>query len=285
MQILVCLVYALVFSAQCSACTGLEKIEKRYGITVGFYAIDTNNGHIFSHREDERFPLQSTVKMLVAAAALKHMDVRQQINISPDDLVFWSPVTRRYLDSGYMTIEALAEAAMRYSDNAATNILIDRLGGVDKVNTFAKALGNASFNLENIEPYLHSSFSSIQDTSTPKDMARSVQALLLDERILDNAKQQQFKMWMLHNTTGDAKIRAGLPAGWYAAEKTGGSTSVSNDIGIIWSSACKPIVLAIYTISNTENSRIHPDAVKWVTDLVFSELSKSNACFTAREVK
>ena len=144
------------------------------------HAIDTNNDHISSCREDERFPLQSTAKMLVAAAALKQMDVRQKINISPEDLAFWSPVTRRYLDSGYMTIEALAEAAMRYSDNAATNILIDRLGRQSEY--ICKSIGNASFNLENIEPYLHSSFSSIQDTSTPKDMARSV-ALLLDEGI------------------------------------------------------------------------------------------------------
>ena len=41
---------------------------------------------------------------------------------------------------------------MSYSDNAATNILITRLGGTKSINEFAKSIGDTSFNLENLEP-------------------------------------------------------------------------------------------------------------------------------------
>ena len=276
----------LAFSTNCNAHTGVEQIEKKHGVKIGVYAIDTNNGNILSHRQNEKFPFQSTVKMIVAAAALKNIDSGEKIKISSDDVVFWSPIARLNLDRGYMTTEELAEAAVSYSDNAATNILIRKLGGIEKINEFAKSISNTSFNLGNIEPKLNSNPGNIHDTSTPKDMAQSIQKLLLDSNVLSNDKKQKLKDWMMNNTTGHTKIRAGLPAGWHAAEKTGGGNStISNDIGIVWSPACKPIVLAIYTISNEKNNKKQAESIKVTTRLVLSEFSKNNVCFAATDFK
>jgi beta-lactamase class A len=106
------LLFFTLFSANCNARTAVEQIEKKYGVQIGIYAIDTNNGNIFSHRQDERFPFQGTVKMMVSAAALKNTDAGEEIKLSSDDVVFWSPIIRLNLDRGYMTIEELAEAVM-----------------------------------------------------------------------------------------------------------------------------------------------------------------------------
>ena len=184
-KILGLLFCTLTFSANCNAHTGVEQIEKKYGVKIGVYAIDTNNGNIFFHHQDERFPFQSTFKMIVSAAALKNTESGEEIKISSDDVVFWSPIIRLNLDRAYMTIKELAEAAMSYSDNAATNILIKRLGGIEKVNEFAKSIGNTSFNLGNLEPNLNSDPDNTHDTATPKDMAQSVQKLLLESNILN----------------------------------------------------------------------------------------------------
>jgi beta-lactamase class A len=285
LKILGLLFCTLAFSANCNAHAGVEQVEKKYGVKIGVYAIDTNNHNIFSHRQDERFPFQSTVKMVIGAAALKNTEAGEKIKVSSNDLVFWSPIIRLNLDRGYMTIEELAEAAMSYSDNAATNILIKKLGGIGKINEFAKSIGNTSFNLENIEPKLNSDPDNISDTSTPKDMAQSTQKLLLEKNVLSNENQQKLKAWMIHNTTGYNRIRSGLPVGWHAAEKTGGSSVVSNDIGIIWSPACKPIVLAIYTLSNEKNNEKQAESIKVTTKLILSEFSKNNTCFAATYFK
>lgn len=284
-KILGLLFCTLAFSATCKAHTGIEQIEKKYGVKMGVYAIDTTNGNIFSYRQGERFPFQSTFKLVVAAAALKNMHAGEKIKISSDDVVFWSPIIRLNLDKGYMTIEELAEAALSYSDNAATNILIKILGGIGKVNEFAKSIGNTSFNLGNIEPKLNSDPGHIHDTSTPKDMAQSIQKLLLERNVLSSENQQKLKSWMMNNTTGYTKIRSGLPAGWHAAEKTGGSSVVSNDLGVVWSPACKPIVLAIYTISNEKNNKKQDESIKVMTKLILSEFSKNNPCFAAMDFK
>lgn len=276
----------LFFAVNCKAHAGMKQIETKYNVKIGAYAIDTNNGNSFSYHQDERFPFQSTVKMIVAAAALNNIEADERVKISSDDIVFWSPIVRLNLDRGYMTIKELAEAAMSYSDNAATNILITRLGGTKSINEFAKSIGNTSFYLENLEPYLNSDPNNIHDSSTPKDMAQSVQKLLIGNNVLGQENQQILKTWMINNTTGYKKIRYGLPIAWSAAEKTGGGSGTSHDIGIVWSPACKPIVLAIYTFSNKKDNAQQADkAIAETTKFILDEFSKKNTCFSATDFK
>ena len=263
------------FAVNCKAHAGVKQIETKYNVKIGVYAIDTNNGNSFSYRQDERFPFQSTVKMVVAAAALNNIKADERIKISSDDIVFWSPIVRLNLDRGYMTIKELAIAAMSYSDNAATNILITRLGGTKSINEFAKSIGNTSFYLENLEPNLNSDPNNIHDSSTPKDMAQSVQKLLIENDVLSQENQHILKTWMMNNTTG-----------WSAAEKTGGGSGTSHDIGIVWSPACKPIVLAIYTFSNKKDNAQQADkAIAETTQFILDEFSKKNICFSATDFK
>jgi beta-lactamase class A len=276
----------LFFGVNCKAHAGVKQIETKYNVKIGVYAIDTNNGNSFSYRQDERFPFQSTVKMIVAAAALNNIEADERVKISSDDIVFWSPIVRLNLDRGYMTIKELAEAAMSYSDNAATNILITRLGGTKSINEFAKSIGNTSFYLENLEPNLNADPNNIHDSSTPKDMAQSVQKLLIENNILGQENQHILKTWMINNTTGYKKIRYGLPLAWSAAEKTGGGSGTSHDIGIVWSPACKPIVLAIYTFSNKKDNVQQADkAIAETTKFILDEFSKKNTCFAATDFK
>jgi len=276
----------LFFAVNCKAHAGVKQIETKYNVKIGVYAIDTNNGNSFSYRQDERFPFQSTVKMIVAAAALNNIEADERVKISSDDIVFWSPIVRLNLDRGYMTIKELAEAAMSYSDNAATNILITRLGGTKSINEFAKSIGNTSFYLENLEPNLNADPNNIHDSSTPKDMAQSVQKLLIENNILGQENQHILKTWMINNTTGYKKIRYGLPLAWSAAEKTGGGSGTSHDIGIVWSPACKPMVLAIYTFSSKKDNAQQADkAIAETTKFILDEFSKKNTCFAATDFK
>lgn len=279
-----CFIVCVLISTS-SAHASIKQFEEKHNIKIGVHAIDTSNGNTVSYRGDERFPFQSTVKMVVAAAALKNIEANERIKISSNDIVFWSPIVRLNLDRSYMTISELAEAAMSYSDNAATNILITRLGGTKSVNEFANSIGNTSFHLENLEPNLNSDPNNIHDSSTPKDMAQSVQKLLIENNILSQENHQILKTWMMNNTTGYKKIRYGLPIGWSAAEKTGGGALIANDIGIIWSPACKPMVLAIYTIAKEKNNEAQNEVIALTTKFILDKFAKNNTCFAATDFK
>ena len=90
----------------------------------------------------------------------------------------------------------------------------------------------------------------------------------------------QLITWLKNNTTGYKRIRAGVPIGWVVAEKTGsGDYGIANDIGLMWSPICKPIVLAIYTVQNKQDAKSRNDIVASITQIVFDEFKKDSNCF------
>ena len=113
-------------------------------------------------------------------------------------------------------------------------------------------------------------------------MAISVQKLTIGDDILTKSEQTKLLTWMKANTTGYKRIRAGVPGGFTVADKTGsGDYGIANDIGIVWSPSCKPIVLAIYTVNSKQTAKAREDIVASTTNLVLDEFAKHDVCFKA----
>lgn len=228
---------------------------------------------------------QSTMKLITVTALFKQSDsdknlLQRKIHYTPKDLISWHPITGKYINTG-MTLEALAAAAMTYSDNTAANLIIKELGGPSAVTNFANSIGNKTFNVEHYEGDLNSNPNNPEDTSTPKDMAISVEKLTLGN-ILTQTQKTELITWMQNNTVGYKRIRAGVPIGWTVADKTGsGDYGIANDIGILWSPLCKPIVLGIYTAQNNQNAQRREDIVASTTSIILNDFSKQDPCFHA----
>lgn len=265
--------------------TQLEKLEKNVDGKIGVYAIDTNTNQILAYRADEHFPVQSTMKLIAVSALLKQSDsdknlLQEKIHYTKNDLTSWSPITENHVAGG-MTFEALSEAAMSYSDDTAVNLIIKKLGGPKSITDFALSIGNKTFNVEHYEGNLNSDPNNKDDTSTPKDMAISLQKLTLGN-ILVKPQRTQLVTWMRNNTTGNKRIRVGVPIDWVVADKTGsGDYGIANDIGILWPPSCKPIVLAIYTVQNKRDAKNRDDIVASATSIILGEFAKNDKCFKA----
>lgn len=261
----------------------LDNLEKSFSGKIGVYAMDTNNNQIIAHRADELFPMQSTLKFMVAAALLQksntdHNLLQQKIQYSKNDLTAWNPIAIQHVHTG-MTLEALAEAAVSYSDNAAANLLIKKLGGPLAITKFAHSIGNTSFQVEHYEGNLNSNPENNQDSVTPQDMALSIQKLLLGDGLAAQQKKLLLN-WMQNNTTGYKRIRAGVPLGWTVADKTGsGDYGVANDVGLVWFPGCKPVILAIYTVRNDPKAKYRDDIAASVTAIILDALTKQDSCF------
>jgi beta-lactamase class A len=226
----------------------LARLESESGGRLGLFALDTADGRHIHWRGDERFPFCSTFKMMLAAAVLARGPalLAQHIRYQASDLVSYSPVTSKHVGRG-MTVAALCAATIQYSDNGAANLLIQRLGGTAAVTAFARSIGDHQFRLDRMETQLNSAIpGDLRDTTTPAAMAGSLQQLVLGAA-LPPAARKHLKDWLLGNTTGDTRIRAGVPSGWQVADKTGtGEYGSTNDIAIIWPPGRAPIVLAVY---------------------------------------
>ncbi len=135
------------------------ELERRFDARLGLHAVHTGSGQELAHRADERFAMTSTFKVLAAAAVLdrtgpEHLDVR--VRYRDTALVPYSPITEQHVGDG-LTIRELCDAAIRYSDNTAGNLLLDDLGGPDEVTAFVRSLDDGITRLDRREPDLNSS--------------------------------------------------------------------------------------------------------------------------------
>jgi len=73
--------------------------------------------------------------------------------------------------------------------------------------------------------------------------------------VLGPNERNQLITWMKNNTTGDTRIRAGVPGSWIVADKTGAGDTygISNDMAIIWPPNHPPILLSVYSVHKNKN--------------------------------
>jgi beta-lactamase class A len=208
----------------------------------------------------------STFKWPLAAALLAEVDAGRELLdrvlfYSRDELLPHSPVTEQHVRAG-MRIGDLCAATVAHSDNTAANVLLRALGGPAAFNRFVRSRGDGSTLLARNEPTLNDArHGDAGDTTTPRAMASLMQRLVLGDG-LSARSREQLKAWGLATVTSGTRLRANLPAGWQLADKTGTSGRGStNDVGVFWTPAGRPIVVAAFLTGSTapaaDQNRVH----------------------------
>ncbi|MFE5618671.1 class A beta-lactamase [Streptomyces sp. NPDC056524] len=224
-------------------------LERNYGARLGVYAVDTGSGREVAYNDGARFPYASTFKALAAGTVLRENPgdgMKRVVTYSRDDLVAHSPVTERHVATG-MTLAELCDAAVRYSDNTAANLILDRIGGPEGLQAKLARLGDGVTRMERREPGLNEwTPGATRDTSTPRALARSLRTFVLGDALRPR-ERAALTTWLRTNVTGAELIRAGVPEDWTVGDKTGaGSTyGTRNDIAVLWPPGRAPIVLAV----------------------------------------
>lgn len=238
----------------------LGRIEGKSGGRLGVAILDTASLSRTGHRPGERFPMCSTFKFLAAAAILKRVDGGQEhldrrIKFQAVDIVVNSPITKDHTGGDGMTLAELCAAAMNYSDNTAGNLLLASLGGPAALTAFARTIGDQDTRLDRIEPFLGEAVpGDPRDTTTPAAMLGNVQKLVFGD-VLSAGSKDQLTKWLIANRTGDARLRAGLPAGWRCGDKTGtGEHGSTNDIAVLWPPQRPPLIVTIYLTDTAADS-------------------------------
>ena len=228
-----------------------EELERKYEARLGVHVLPaTGAGPAIAYRADERFAFCSTFKAPLVAAVLHqfpptHLD--KVVTYTRDDINSTSPVTEQHVDSG-MTIGQLCDAAIRYSDGTAANLLLADIGGPAAFTGYLRSLGDTVSRLDQAEPELNRDAPNDErDTTTPHAIAQVFRQLVLGDA-LPPEKRAMLTDWMARSTTGATRIRAAFPADWKVVDKTGsGDYGRTNDVAVVWSPAGVPHVVAIYS--------------------------------------
>jgi len=271
------LLFAAPATSIAAAHTQLAALEQAAGGRLGVAAWRQGSELRVAYRADERFPLASTFKAMLAGAVLARSVSQpglldQHVRYEKKELVTYSPITEQHLADG-MSVADLCAATLQYSDNSAANFLMTLLGGPQAVTAFARSIGNTVFQLERWETELNSAIpGDVRDTASPASMAYSLQQLLLGNS-LPAPQRQQLDAWMRGNTTGYKRIRAGVPAGWQVADKTGsGAYGSVNDIGVAYPPSGAPLVIAVYYTREQKKADTNQDIITAATRIVTAAL-------------
>ena len=216
----------------------ITMLERRNRRTIGVVAAD-RHGNQFRFRAGERFPMCSLFKTLLVGALLRNHAYddalwSRRIRFSSEQIVVNSPICSVDPDR-QLSVAELADAALRFSDNTAGNLLLDLAAGPATVTAFATRLGADRTRLDRWEPELNEGVpGDPRDTSTPTDIHKLYRSLLVGDA-LDRLGQARLRSWMLRNTTSGERLRRALPPGAELADKTGaGDYGVVNDAGVFW---------------------------------------------------
>ena len=222
------------------------------GARLGVAALDARTGQRIGFDAGARYAMASTFKAPLAAAVLARVDrgelsLGAPVRFGPADVLDYAPVVRAALPVGMLSVRQLCAAAVEVSDNSAANLLLGLIGGPAGFTRFVRAAGDPATRLDRIEPELNDNApGDPRDTTTPAAMADLLRALLVG-RVLTPASAAMLIGWMETSTTGRERLRAGLPDGWRAGDKTGtGRRGAVNDVAIAWPPGGGPILLACY---------------------------------------
>lgn len=227
-----------------------REIEQETGGRLGVALVDSKGVLLLGFNRDERFALCSTFKAPLAAAVLSGAEggkfgLDGQVAFTKSDILDYAPAVKQNRKRGRMSMAELAEAAVTLSDNSAANLLLPFVGGPEGLTAFARAHGDGVTRLDRTEPALNENAEGDErDTTSPAAMAGLMARLLFRDLQPDSAKQ--LRAWLNASTTGDKRIKAGLPQGWTSGSKTGSCGTAYNDVALVTSPAGDEYLLAIY---------------------------------------
>lgn len=231
--------------------TRVNAIAKSFKGHLGVGVIDVQSGQSWYLNGDERFRMQSVAKVLIAMAALRKVDegklkLDQEVPLTRSDVdlirdsYMHDPLPR---STKTLTLASLLEKSVCRSNNGAADLTMKLLGGPAAVDKFVKDEHFSDIRVDRyeMELLLHDDDhlgADMLDSCTPRAMC-AVLAKLQSGQLL-SAKSTAYLLGLMRRCeTGKNRLRAGFPAQWIVANKTGtgrvmfGVTQSANDVGIV----------------------------------------------------
>jgi beta-lactamase class A len=254
--------------------------------TMGVLVMDPATGQSVSINAGRPYLMMSTFKAPIAAAVLSQVDagkltLDRKVHLAPADIVDGAavPSVGATLKAGPrdFTVDELLHAAVTQSDNTAVDALLRLLGGGSVATRFLEGKGVHGMRIDMGEGELSRLFekkgvdavlASHVDSTTPEAAAAFLRKLQAGELL--SSGSTQMLLGLMTAQVIPTRIRAGLPAGYALADKTGtsgtrdGRMAAFNDIGIITAPDGEKRIVVILLAE----ARATPEqATKWFAEI------------------
>jgi beta-lactamase class A len=200
-------------------------------LVPGMYFLNADTGATLDISGDQTFSAASTIKVPVLLAFFQAIDAGEirldDKLIMRADLIATESGTMQYQPPGteFSALET-AEKMITISDNTATNMLIDLLGGADRLNDQFRSWGLKHTEIHNPLPDLDGT-----NTISPQDLSNLMLKLSRGELLSVESRDQTLEI--MRNTVTKTLLPRGLAPDATIAHKTGDIGSVVGDTGLI----------------------------------------------------
>jgi beta-lactamase class A len=232
----------------------VEETATRLDGLMGVAILDLTDGRILLRNADRVFPAASSIKIAIllelyrqdqeARAGTKGKAKLGDIyTFDPKDLVEDSRIMAG-LTAGVtrVTNRDLAQFMVAVSDNAAANVLYDRVGR-DNVNAMLHSLGLSKMILRRKMMDIAAARRGDENVATPQEMVRLLEAIYKEKALNKQATAEFIKQL---STLKQSYIPRSLPDNVQVANKPGELDAVRNDSGIVYA-LNRPFAISVMT--------------------------------------
>ncbi len=238
----------------------LSSLERQLGsmvanksADVGIAALDLNTGETVSIKGNTPFPMASTVKVAIAALYLAQVDHG-----------------RRSLDDSIngQSARSLMARMLIHSDNRATDILLNDLGGPSAVHNWLEDNGVSGLRVDRTISQLLGAKRDLwdhRDSSTPVAMVDLLKRIYKAELIKPESRNYLLDL-MSRCETGKNRMKALLPYGTPVEHKTGTLDGLTDDVGFITLPDGRRVAVAIFTRGGVDRPRTIAETARAIYD-------------------
>ncbi|PSB00493.1 serine hydrolase [Merismopedia glauca] len=249
----------------------LSVVKEYRSLSVGMFFLDVDTGEHIDIGGARVFPAASTIKMPILIALFQDVDSgRVKLN---QTLV----MRRKHVTGGSGTLQykrvgaklSVLDTASRMiiiSDNTATNMIIDRMGGIARLNSRFRSWGLRDTVMRNWLADLRGT-----NKTSSKDLAR-VLTLVSKRRLISDGSRQKV-LGILRRTKTRTLLPSGIGPGARIAHKTGDIGFLVGDAGLVEMPGGKRYVGVVF-VRRPYDSPLARKFVKRVSRLVYNYLDK-----------
>ncbi|PPS40906.1 serine hydrolase [Chroococcidiopsis sp. TS-821] len=254
--------------------TTVEQLAaKQKNLLPGVFFLDLDTGAYLEINGNSTFASASTIKVPILVAFFQDVDagkIRLDERLTlKKELVGGGSGDMQYKPLGtQFTALETATKMITISDNTATNLLIERMGGAAALNQRFLSWGLPATQIRNLLPDLEGT-----NTTSPRDLAHLM--ALVDDGKLMSLRSRDRLLDIMRRTVTNTLLPRGLGEGARIAHKTGDIGSLVGDVGLVDMPNGKRYI-AVAMVKRPHNDGRAQELIRQISRAAYQELSKPN---------
>ncbi|MGK7873827.1 MAG: serine hydrolase [Xenococcaceae cyanobacterium] len=210
----------------------LQKLATKYPkLQPGAFFVDIDNGAYVDLKGETAFSAASTIKIPVLIAFFEDIDagkiyLDEMLTMKPELIASGSGSMQYQKPGKQFTALETATKMIVISDNTATNMLIDRMGGAEALNKRFRDWGLKTTVIRNPLPDLKGT-----NTTSPRDLGNLL--AMVNRGKLVSVRSRDRLLYIMRRTRTRTLLPKGLENSATIAHKTGDIGSALGDAGIV----------------------------------------------------